>query len=176
MITSKHATTIFLAGLIGTILTQQGCGSDTSGPSGATAGSAGAPSAGAPSAGAPSAGAPSAGAPSAGAPSAGAPSAGAPATGGGGAGGAAAGSGGSGGGSAGNAGMGGGTATFMAVKTLFGASCGVGQCHNAASKNLDYQGTHDLHGLLTMPIPSGIDHCVGTNLVKPNDASNFLVT
>ncbi|MEP7053328.1 MAG: hypothetical protein ABJB12_23395, partial [Pseudomonadota bacterium] len=123
---------------------------------------------------------------------AGAPSAGAPATGGGGAGGAAAGgSGGTGGGSAGNAGMGGGTAgsagmggsggggssaTFMAVKTLFGASCGVGQCHNAASKNLDYQGTHDLHGLLTTPIPSGIDHCVGTTLVKPNDTSSFLAT
>ena len=68
-------------------------------------------------------------------------------------------------------------ATFASVKTLFGASCGVGQCHNKASGNLDFQGTMDLHGLLTAAIPTGIAHCVGSTLVKPNDeAGSFLVT
>jgi hypothetical protein len=187
MITSKQASLIGLAGLLGLVVaTQQGCGSDTS---------AYTPGAGAPSAGAPSAGAPSAGAPSAGAPSAGAPSAGAPATGGGGAGGTfggstagaggtggstTAGAGGTGGGTAGagggSAGTGGGSAvTFAQIKTLFGSNCGVGMCHNAGSMHLNYQGTADLHALLTSPIPAGNKDCVGTTPVTPNDQTSFLL-
>lgn len=200
MIISKHVSLIVLAGLLGTVLTQEGCGSDNSAPTGpGTAGSSGAASsaagaavgggssgmasttAGAPGAGAPSAGAPASGGGGAGGSAAGAGTGGSAA----GAGGSAAGSGGTGGGAAGmgtgggSAGMGtggGSPATFMAVKTLFGASCGVGQCHNAASMNLDFQGTNDLHGLLTKPIPTGIAHCVGSTLVTANDANSFLVT
>ena len=189
MITSKHASLIVLAGLLGLVATQEGCGSDTSGGTGTpTAGSSGAATAGAGSgvSGGGSAGMAST---TAGAPAAGAPAAGAPATGGGGsggtggtggsaagAGGSTAGSAGTGGGSAGM-GTGGSSATFAAVKTLFGMSCGVGTCHNAASGHLDYQGTKDLHGLLTTPIAAAIKHCNGTTLVVANNAAgSFLVT
>jgi hypothetical protein len=183
MITSKQASLICLAGLLGLVATQQGCGSDTSGPSGSTAGAA---TAGAPAAG----GASAAGAPAtAGAPAAtagafatgggGAAAAGAPATGGGGAGGGSAGTG-TGGGSAGTGGGsagtgGGGAVTFAEIKTLFGTHCGVGTCHNAASMHLNYQGTADLHALLTSPIPAGNKDCVGTTPVVANDQTSFLL-
>jgi hypothetical protein len=187
MITSKQASLIGFAGLLGLVVaTQQGCGSDTSGPTGSTA--AGAPAAGAPAAGAPAGGAPAGGAPAGGAPAGGAPAAGAPAGGGGagggsaGAGGSSAGSGGTGGGSAGagggsagSAGAGGGGAvTFAQIKTLFGMNCGVGMCHNAGSMHLNYQ-TGDLHALLTSPIPAGNKDCVGTTPVTANDQNSFLL-
>ncbi len=93
-----------------------------------------------------------------------------------GAGGSTAGAGGTAGG--GTAGAGGASPTFAAVKTLFSTSCGTGNCHNKNSGQLDYQGTTDLHALLTTPIPAtGSAHCNGTTLAVPNDAaSSFLVT
>ncbi|MEO8902574.1 MAG: hypothetical protein ABI488_11300 [Polyangiaceae bacterium] len=188
MITSKHASVIVLAGLLGVVTTQPGCSSDTSGPTGtATAGSSGAPTgaAGAGVSGGGSSGMAStaAGAPAAGAAAAGAAAAGAAAAGGGGSGGTGAGTAGSGGSTAGSggstAGAGGGSAvTFAQVKTIFSSSCGTGQCHNKASGQLDFQGTTDLHGLLTTAIPgTGVAHCNGTTLVTPNNsAGSFLVT
>jgi hypothetical protein len=86
------------------------------------------------------------------------------------------GSAGMGGGSAGMGTGGGSAVTFAQIKTLFGTSCGVGMCHNKASGNLDYQGTADLHSLLTTAIPQGTAHGVGSTLVVPNDATSFLIS
>jgi hypothetical protein len=186
MITRKHASLVCLAGLLGLVATQQGCGSDTSGPNGSTAGAAtagaatagapatgagGAATAGAPAGGAPAGGAPAGGAPAGGAPAGGAPAGGAPA-GGAPAGGTGGGSAGTGGGSAGTGG--GGAVTFAQIKTLFGSNCGVGMCHNATSMHLNYQ-TGDLHALLTSPIPAGNKDCVGTTPVVANDQTSFLL-
>jgi hypothetical protein len=194
MITSKHASVVGLFGLLALAATQ-GCGSDSDTTAGFTAGSSGAPTTGAagvsgsgvavsPSAGAPSAGAPGAGAPAGGAGTGGdSTGTGGDSTGTGGSsagtGGSSAGTGGSsagtGGGSTAGAGGGGSTVTFAQVKSLFGTSCGVGNCHNKASGHLDYQGTTDLHGLLTSPIPAGTKDCIGTTPVTANDANSFLL-
>ncbi|MES1174121.1 MAG: hypothetical protein ABUL62_07305 [Myxococcales bacterium] len=163
------------------------CGSDDSGGGTPTPG-AGAPAAGGPGAGAGASGSPasggggasSAGAPSAGAPAGGAPSAGAGGSVAAGAGGTGGSSGGAGGASGGaSAGTGGGSAgggnTFAAVKTLIGMNCGVGSCHNKASTHLDFQGTTDLHGLLTTAIADAIPHCKGSILAVANDTNSLLL-
>jgi hypothetical protein len=54
-------------------------------------------------------------------------------------------------------------------------NCGVGQCHNAASKQLDFQGTADLHALLTTPIATTIPHCNGSTLAVAGDANSLIV-
>jgi hypothetical protein len=184
MMTSKRSL-IGVAALFA-IAATGACGSDDSAPpvttpsagaAGAHAGAGGAPASG--GGGATSAGATSAGATSAGAPSAGA--AGSATAGAGGAsGGASGGTGGASGGAGGAAaGAGGGSAgggnTFAAVKTLIGMNCGTGMCHNAASKQLDFQGTADLHALLTTPIATTIPHCNGSTLAVSMDANSLIV-
>ena len=61
------------------------------------------------------------------------------------------------------------------MKTLFGTSCGTGDCHNKASKQLDYQ-AGDLHALLTTPIAAGIAHCVGSTPAVSKDANSWLLS
>lgn len=179
--TSKQRSLIGLAALLSFGAVIQACGSDASdGSTTPTAGAAGAHAGAAGSVGVSGGGAASAGAPAAGAPAGGGGAGGASAGAAGasaGAAGAAAGAGGVGGASAG-AGGGGGSAgaspTFAAVKTLIGMSCGTGQCHDKASKQLDFQGTTDLYSLLTKPIALPIAHCTGSTLAVPNDANSLL--
>jgi hypothetical protein len=75
-------------------------------------------------------------------------------------------------------GTGGGSAvTFAQVKTIFAASCGTGDCHNAASNQLNYQ-TGNLYMLLTTAIANTAAnkmHCVGTTPVKTGDAAGSLL-
>ena len=187
MMTSTQRSVIGLAALLALAATQA-CGSDTtdagSTPAGGAtghAGSAGSGVAGSGSSLAGSGGTATAGSGAGGAAAGSGPVGSGGATGGSGgspvgSGGATAGSSGASGGASGGAG-GGSAVTFAQIKTLFGTSCGVGKCHNKDSKNLDYQGTTDLHGLLTTAIPAGIAHCVGSIPVKPGDAAgSFLLT
>lgn len=196
--TSKQRSLIGVAALLAIAATQACGSSDEPTPPAATAGAAPTGAAGSHAGGATtSGGSTSAGAPStaAGAPStaagAGGASAGAPSTSAGaggasagsGAGGASAGSGaggshagGSSGGASGGSSGGGSGATFAAVKTLIGMKCGTGTCHNKASGHVDFQGTTDLHGLLTTALPSNALHCGGSTLaVAGNAAMSLLV-
>ena len=183
MMTSTQRSVIGLAALLALAATQA-CGSDTtdagSTPAGGATGHAG--SAGSGVAGSGSSLAGSGGTATAGSGAGGAAAGSGPVSSGGatgGSGGSPAGSGGATAGSGGaSGGAGGGSAvTFAQIKTLFGTSCGVGNCHNKDSKNLDYQGTTDLHGLLTTAIPAGIAHCVGSTPVKAGDtAGSFLLS
>jgi len=194
MITFKQRSLIGLAALFA-IASTQACGSSdepapAAGGKPGTAGSPGTAGMGISGGGAASAGMPGlAGAPAGGG-GAGGAAAGAAAggAGSGGTGGASAGSGGSSAGAAGKGGSGGGsgggsagtggasTATFAAVKTIFSASCGTGQCHNAGSMHTNFQ-TGDLYMTLTNAIPTtGANECNGTTLVTKNDAAgSFLV-
>jgi hypothetical protein len=205
MMTLKQRSLIGLAALCA-IASTQACGSDDTGTPTTQAGSpgvAGAAHAGSAGSGVSGGGAASAGAPAAGAPAGGAASgsggaaAGAPAGGAGsgsggaaaGSGGSSAGSGGKGGGKGGSGGASGGssgassgsgggssTATFAAVKTIFSASCGTGQCHNAGSMHTNFQ-TGDLYAALTTAIPAtpANNECNGSTLVTPNDAAGSIL-
>ena len=176
MTTPMHRSLIGLAALLGLTATQA-CSSSTNdsgstlmgGASGiAHAGSAGSGVSGGGSALAGTGGAPTAGSGAGGA-SAGSGSSVA------GSGGASGGSGAGSGGSSGSAGAGS-AVTFAQIKTLVSTSCATGTCHNKASKNLDYQGTTDLHTLLTTVIPAGSPHCAGSTPVKPGEvAGSFLL-
>jgi hypothetical protein len=79
--------------------------------------------------------------------------------------------------SAGAGGAGSASPTFAAVKTLFAMSCGTGTCHNKASGQLDFQGTTDLHTMLTTALPDSTAHCKGSILAAPNDApGSYILT
>ncbi len=199
MITSKHASVVVGLAALLSLAATQGCGSDTdtgtttptAGAGGAAAGAVGVAGtaaggvSGVGAGGSAAAGAPSGGGGGAAAGAAGAlggggsgGSAGGSSGGAGGAAGGGAGAPGTTGGSSGAGGSAGGTATasFAAVKTIFSTSCGVGGCHNTASGELNFQGTTDLHGLLTQPIAAGTKHCIGTTVVVPMDAASYLLT
>ena len=175
MMTSKQRSLIGLAALLSFGALIQACGSSDAGSGGTTpmAGAAGAHAGAAGMVGVSGGGAASAGAPAGGAPAGGSGAGGASAGAAGASAGAAGASAGAGGGSAG--GSTGPSATFTAVKSLIGMSCGTGNCHNKASKQLDYQGTTDLHALLTTALPANTPFCNGSILAVPNDLMSSLL-
>jgi hypothetical protein len=89
---------------------------------------------------------------------------------------AAGGSGGSAGASGGSGGAGS-SPLFAAVKAQMAKSCGIGMCHNAASKELVFQMVDDatLYKNLTTPVPTGSKHCQGSTAVVANDANSLLL-
>jgi hypothetical protein len=86
--------------------------------------------------------------------------------------------GGSGAGSGGSMGGGGAAATFSAVATILGTSCGTGQCHQGGA-HVDLRNTAGLHGRIVSQMVAGtmsMMMCRTKSYIVPNDAANSVIS